>query len=626
MKNIKKVIFKLLNDSDPSERRQAAEQLSEADERAIYPLIKALKDESTAVQEAATQSLITIGSKENSIINLGELVTYMVIPLLREEDAYLRNTALLIIREIGHKATPLITSLLKDKDPDVRKFALDLISEIKTGFDYSKIITLLRDPNPNVRAAAAKTLGELEAKDAIPLLLERLDDEEWVVFYVLQALANLKAQEAIEKIGELLLNTESALIKYEAIETLGKIGDERIAEPLMKYFNVATKDEKIEIIKALIRVGTIPSGYDLKNEIISILRDEDWENKLIALRGIELINLKEAVPIIVEEAGTLDPLCFDYDEKIQYFEQTLLSIDSEEELIALLEKNKLKYRAKAFTIKLLGKLKSKKAVPILIKLLEDIKRDIRIASAEALGEIGGKEVIPPLLERTINDPDANVKKAAIQALGLIRDPQAYEPLRSLLDKEIYPDIIEALVTTLISIDKEKFLSNLKSYKSGIKQVLAQITDSLDILNMLFQCEDKEVKKAAIQGFGRIATEEAISKIVECLKDKDLEIRKAAIVALGEAQFCSDVLFDCLNSEDPWIRYYAIKSIYKACDPEMLKEKLIPLLNDPFPPVVIATLEALSEIITPEIYDIIVSMRNHPDKSVKEKVEEVLSKI
>ncbi|MEN2985945.1 MAG: HEAT repeat domain-containing protein, partial [Thermodesulfovibrionaceae bacterium] len=112
---------------------------------------------------------------------------------------------------------------------------------------------------------------------------------------------------------------------------------------------------------------------------------------------------------------------------------------------------------------------------------------------------------------------------------------------------------------------------------------------------------------------------------DCLKDKDQEIRKTAIVALGEAYVCSDILFDCLQDKDPWIRYYTVKSIHKACNTEILKEKLIPLLEDPFPPVVIATLEALSEVAS-EIYDIIISKKNHPEKAVREKIEEVLSKI
>lgn len=627
MKNIKQLVQKLLNNPDPSVRRQAAEELALADERAIYPLIKALRDENTAVQEAAAQSLISIGSRDDfSLINPGEVVTYMVIPLLREEDVYLRNTAILIIKEIGHRASELLYKLFKDKDPDIRKFALDLIADIKKGFDASKIIPLLKDSNGNVRAAAAHALGELGYRQAIPVFIESLKDEEWVVFYVLQALAQLKAEEAADKIGELLLSTESILIKAEAIETLGKIGTEKVADPLLKYFPVATKDEKQQIVKALIRVGIIPDGQDLKEEILSIFKEQEWDEKLIALKGIKLINLIEAVPFIIEEAGSLDPSCFDYDEKIQALEETLLSINSEDELLSMIEKNKLKYRAKAFVIKVLGKLRSKKAVPILIKLLEDLKRDIRIASARALGEIGGREVIPPLIKKSTEDQDANVRKAAIEALGMIRDPEAYEPLLSLLDREIYPDIIEAIVSSLISIDQERFLKNLKSYKREAKQALAGMTYSFDILNKLVQCEDKEVRKAALYGLGRLATEQAISKITEFIKSDDKELKKVAILALGEAHFCSDELFKCLEDEDPWIRYYAIKSISKACDSELLLEKLIPLLDDPFPPVVIAAIDVLSEIATPEVYDIFVSKKNHPYREIREKIEEVLQKI
>uniref|UniRef100_A0A7C4AIG0 HEAT repeat domain-containing protein n=1 Tax=Thermodesulfovibrio aggregans TaxID=86166 RepID=A0A7C4AIG0_9BACT len=626
MKDLKRLILKLLNDPEPSERRKAAEELAQADERAVYPLIKALKDSNTAVQEAATQSLIYIGLKDNLMLNSGEFVTYMVIPILREEEAYLRNTAILIIKEIGHKAPHLIIHLLKDKDPDIRKFALDLLSEIKRGFNPSVILPLLKDKNSNVRASAARVIGEHGYREGIPALIDSLKDEEWVVFYVLHALAQLKAEQAIDAIGELLLSTDSLLIRAEAIDTLGKIGSKKVAEPLLKYFPLATKDEKKEIVKALIAIGIIPDGQNLKEEILSIFKEQEWDEKHIALKGIKLTNLTEAVPFIVEEAGALDPSCFDYEEKIQVLQETLLSIDSEEELISLIEKNKLKYRAKAFVIETLGKLRSKKAIPILIRLLDDVKRDIRIASAKALGEIGDREASQPLIKKTIEDEDANVRKAAIKALGIIRAPEAYKVLIKALDREIYPDIIETIVSALISIDQEKFLKNLKSYKREIKQALAGLTYSIDILNMLVQCEDKEVRKAALYGLGRLATEEAISKILEFIKSEDRELKKAAIVALGEANFCSDELFQCLEDKDPWVRYFAVKSVHKASDPQILLERLIPLLDDPFPPVVIATVEALSDIATPETRELLLSKINHPDRAVREKIEEVIQKI
>lgn len=628
-KNLKRLIHTLLNDPDSAKRREAAEELSQFDERAIYPLIRALRDESTAVQEAATQSLIAIGAsddEERFLSNPGELVTYMVIPLLKEDEAYLRNTALLILTEIGSQAPLLIYQLLKDKDPDVRKFGLDLISDIKIGFDGQKIIPLLKDSNPNVRAAAARAIGELNYREGIAALVESLQDEEWVVFYILQALATLHAEEAVDAIGELLLSSDSLLVKAEAIETLGKIGTERIVEPLLRYFPVATRDEKREIIKALIRVGQIPKDDSVKEEIIEILKDNEWEEKVLALKGVRLLNINEAVPLIIEIAGALDPSCFDYDEKIAILQDALIHIDSEDELIALLERDRLKYRAKAFAITTLGKMRSKKAVPVLLNFLIDIKRDIRIASAKALGDIAEKSAVEPLLNRSIEDPDVNVRKAAIEALGLIRAQEAFEPLIALMEREVYPDVLETIVTSLIEIDQDRFLSNLRSYKDSVKQVLANMTYSIEIIEMLLGCECIDVKKAAIMALGRLGTSEAINRILEFVHSDDKEIRKTAISALGEAQFCSDILFQCLRDEDPWIRYYAVKAMNKGCDPEILVEKLIPLLDDSFPPVVIAVVEVLGSIGGQEVYEALLERREHPKEEVREKIEEVLSRL
>ncbi len=627
-KGIKKLVFVLLNDPDSSKRREAAEELAYTDERAVYPLIKALRDESPAVQEAASQSLITIGTSESEdfLVNPGEMVTYMVIPLLRENEAYLRNTALLILTEVARKAPNLLYPLLQDKDPDIKKFALDLIAEIKEGFDISYVIPLLKDSNANVRAAAARVIGEMHYREATDALIETLQDEEWVVFYVLQALANLKAEEAIDAIGELLLTADSLLIKSEAIETLGRIGTEKIINPLLKYFPMATRDEKIEIIKSLIRVGIIPPNTEVKDILLSVFKEGDWEEKFLALKGIELTNLIDAIPLIVEEAGALDPSCFDYDEKIGALQDTLLKLDSEDELIFLIKKDTLKYRAKAFVIRTLGMMRSKKAVPILLKLLEDVKRDIRIASAKALGEIADHEAVQALIKRGVEDPDANVRKAAIEALGMIRAEEAFEPLLKQLDIEIYPDIVEAIITSLIEINQDRFLSGLKSYSKEAKKVLAGITLSMDVLNMLINCDDIEVKKAAIYGFGRVGTDEAIYKIIEFLSSDNKELKKAAIAALGEARFCSDLLFQCLKDEDPWIRYYAVKALNLSCDVELILEKLTPLLNDPFPPVVIAVIEALGEIGGAEVYEMLSAMREHPNEEVREKIEEVLNRI
>lgn len=160
-----------LTDTDPSMRRAAAEALGDSDERAIYPLIKALRDENTGVQDAAMRSIIAIG---------GDVTAYMAIPLLRE-GPFLRNTARIILRQVGRQSAPLLRPLFADKDDDIRTFAVDLIADI--GWcDYPReIVRMLEtDQNQNARTAAARALGLLDYREGLPALIAALKDNEWV--------------------------------------------------------------------------------------------------------------------------------------------------------------------------------------------------------------------------------------------------------------------------------------------------------------------------------------------------------------------------------------------------------------------------------------------------------------
>ena len=63
------------------------------------------------------------------------------------------------------------------------------------------------------------------------------------------------------------------------------------------------------------------------------------------------------------------------------------------------------------------KIISKEVVPTLITALQDKDKDVRIATVEALGEIG-KDAIPALIS-ALQDKDKDVRTAAVEALWLI---------------------------------------------------------------------------------------------------------------------------------------------------------------------------------------------------------------
>lgn len=614
LRNIRKIIEKISNE-DPVVRKRAAEALAEGDERAVYPLVKALGDDNPGVQDAAMRSLVSIG---------GEVVAYMVMPLLRE-TTLIRNTALIILRELGEVSVPMLYALLKDKDDDMRKFAIDLFGEINKNVKPHMIVPMLKDPNANVRAAAAKTLGLIGYREAIPDIVNALADEEWVCFSALEALGELNAKEAAKDIAGLLSNPSLA-VRYAAIETLGRLGSEASVEDLKDYLPKAQEEEKNAVIKSLIQIGITPDMSDLSVHLIEMFKNGDWDDKEVALKGIVSLNCREAASLIIDQAGSLDPSIPENEERIALLKNAIKSIDPEEELLKILDDPDSKYRGKSFAIELLGEIRSSKSINKLIGYLGDERRDLRRASADALGEIGNSDTIEYLLETSKSDIDAHVRRSAIEALGNIRAQESFVALMNLLDKERYYDVVEKIVEALIKIDSVTFLSGVSGYKDAVKEVVAKVVMDVGILIKLSDDPNKKVKIAAIYGLGKVATDDAMTKLVEFLGDIDIDVRKAAVVALGETHYCPPELFNSLHDDDPWVRFYTIKAITFSCDREKAIEMISGMLDDEFVPVVMSAIDSIRDIGGQEAYEALMAHQEHSNPDIQEKIQEALRSI
>lgn len=99
--------------------------------------------------------------------------------------------------------------------PGIRVFGKDAVEPL---------IKLLTSEDPDARFGAAKALGDIGDKRAIPGLIHALNDSEGAVrFWALDALGKLKADEASEAIGKLLQDKRES-IKDLAKEVLTHIG------------------------------------------------------------------------------------------------------------------------------------------------------------------------------------------------------------------------------------------------------------------------------------------------------------------------------------------------------------------------------------------------------------------
>jgi HEAT repeat protein len=84
------------------------------------------------------------------------------------------------------------------------------------------------------------------------------------------------------------------------------------------------------------------------------------------------------------------------------------------------------------------------------------------------------------------------------------------------------------------------------------------------------------------------------------------------------------LFNALQDNDPWVRFYTIKAIVFSCDKEKAVGMIGTMLHDEFIPVVMSAIDAIREIGGREAYDALAQHKEHPNPDVREKIKEALS--
>jgi HEAT repeat protein len=122
-------------------------------------------------------------------------------------------------------------------------------------FKVQKFVEALRSANANEREEAARRLGQLGDRDAIPALIEALSDTAMSV--------TVASMESLAKIGEpavdpLLakLDHPDSSLRYAVVEVLGDIGDARAADGLMMRLDDPQDDVQAGAADALERIGT----------------------------------------------------------------------------------------------------------------------------------------------------------------------------------------------------------------------------------------------------------------------------------------------------------------------------------------------------------------------------------
>lgn len=175
-----------LASGDADVRRRAAQVLA-GDPAASAALAACLPDEpARSVRDALFASLVETG---------GTLVAGLIAPLLRGEDAGLRNSALDALKHLEADAVPVLDLLLADPDPDVRILAVEVTRAWPSALAVPRLQRVLaNDPHLNVCVAAVDVATEVGTSDLIGTLADlrrRFAGDPFMVFAVEIACARI---------------------------------------------------------------------------------------------------------------------------------------------------------------------------------------------------------------------------------------------------------------------------------------------------------------------------------------------------------------------------------------------------------------------------------------------------
>lgn len=259
-------------------------------------------------------------------------------------------------------------------------------------------------------------------------------------------------------------------------------------------------------------LGTMPTAQVVKN--IANLEEFYDSSDLVNIYNFCLTNIDDA-EILLQVIKFTDAHRSTSTMNI-LLDMLLLKTESksEDELESLIN-------VRALCAKAISNYKDHSTVSSLLYCLNNKKEHykVRLACADALGRIGDRYAVKPLIDVVEDEEEKSVylKESAAFALGLLGDTSAIDPLIAILDsKQGFLDKFAFL--------KEKIVEALGKLNINNKKVIKALKNSL-------MDPSPMVRINAIEAIMNSDDEDSVELIKPSLNDEDDEVKKNALIAI-----------------------------------------------------------------------------------------------
>ncbi|HXU69025.1 MAG TPA: HEAT repeat domain-containing protein [Polyangia bacterium] len=553
----------------PSTSEEAAEVLDF--------LVQAMGDPSWRVRKEAAARAAAFGDPE---LAAGVLAAALAEP----ENVGRRNAVVEALVGLGAQAVPALLDALA-KRPEHRKLladALGLIGDLRAG---PALAPLVDDEDANVRVAAAEALGHVGGSAARAALQHALGRGELLLSQA--ALEGLNRLGAALPIGviEPLLGTPT--LRAPALEALGRTG----ALAVLGIVGVAledparsTRDAAIRALAELYRrldpVGREAVSAEVASHqaalpaLTGALLEATLGTQRDAALLLGLFKRPEAARPLVLALGDRDVR----EAAMQAL--TMIGAPAAETLAACAPSLESELRADAYALlPRLGPAASDPRVQALLaEALDDESAEAAGAAAVALGEVGDREALAPLL-RALGREEA-VAHAAADALGRL-GARHYDEVRVLvqsrgLNGPDAPYLCRALGACGRADDspllKHALGGDAPAVRRAAAEALAQLPPAGDVdeaLTFALADESADVRASAARALGAHRAEPAAEALARCALEGEPLVRASASRALGlvatEHASARGLLRRVADSRDPAAAVPALEALAKLDD-------------------------------------------------------------
>jgi len=215
---------------------------------------------------------------------VGDVVTaagQIVSEALNAPDPLTRVNAIEVVAVTRKlRLMPVVERLLRDEFVPVRFAAALAIGDLKYALAREEVAALLSDPNPNVRLAAAYAMYRLGDQRQFDTLRTALGSKDQTVRANAALVLGKTGDKRAIKLLYIALNMPDShdKVRYQAVESIARLGDERIYEKVWTMLISAYADVRVMGVKAMGALGTTRAHEALQG----MLEDDVPEVRLAA--------------------------------------------------------------------------------------------------------------------------------------------------------------------------------------------------------------------------------------------------------------------------------------------------------------------------------------------------------